>query len=251
MNWSPPLRPRPFLPMPTSTSLEDAALFVASSRPKTSPTPTLAFRSVSHSTEASSGSPSTSYSPYTNILSRMGLFSNDGDGGTTPKKGQAQAQTRDASANVNARKVLSPEAIFCDSPDPSSFDRYSLSSLANMSIQSNHTVRPNRPKTKRSLAKLLDLTLPGSVRASEDSTGTPNSFSPSNESDVSVLLAPAPPSEASPTTSSMDEDDEYSSDDEEYYMPDTLRRRGNLLHHRFAPEAAPYMQAYSVMSLNK
>lgn len=40
-------------------------------------------------------------------------------------------------------------------------------------------------------------------------------------------------------------------DDEHRYFLNTLCKRGNMLHHPFPREAAPYMQAYSVTALNK
>lgn len=232
MDYSQPTSARP-PHLPTSTSLEDPALFsVASSGPERAP-----LRSID--------SPSPSGRWF-----KMGLFYNK-DGApvasstSTPKKHHAPA---------DAGKLLSPEAMYCDSPS-SSAEHYSL--FGSSSIHSSETIRPNLIlKSKKSIAKLLDLTLPGStMRSSSEVSAAEVSFS-STESEYSVVLAPTPPSNTSPTTSYAtttgdEEDCEGSDEEEEYYFPTSLRRRGIMLHHPFSHESAPYMQAYSVISLNR
>ncbi|THH33148.1 hypothetical protein EUX98_g1041 [Antrodiella citrinella] len=238
-------------PVPASTSLGDGAFFsAASSTPSRTPTPAPVpggpgyVRSNNRSTSSTSSESSTSsFSSgirYNQFFSKMGLFTKDApDNNTTPKKGQPLHD-----ASNNARKVFSPNAMFCESP-PSSEQH----SLSNISLISNATVRPayKQPKHKRSLAKLLDLTLPGSARSSEDSTpnGTPD-LSSSNESDGSSGLL-----HTSSTVSDDEDEEETSSEDEEdYYLISRLRQRGDMLHHRFSKDVAPYMQAYSTSSLN-
>ncbi|KAH8102385.1 hypothetical protein BXZ70DRAFT_1006316 [Cristinia sonorae] len=274
MSWTPTISTR--RRFPPSASLGDGVLLVASARPASKPlfSPVDGYSRKS----TSSAAPSTRSTSTSGIWwSKMGLFNNKegvtvNSTRTSSEKVSSSSPTPSAqyelgtpvntisNKNLPRDRVLSPEVLFCSSPTP--IDPFNP--LANASFASSTTIRPNNwdkaraIKPKRSLANLLDLRTPAAPRASFSATNycdTSSTFTTPDlsegSSDFSFTL-PETPSPVSGFDSPDEFDDEGENDeiDEAYQFRHTLGKRGNLPHHRFPPEVAPYMPAYTAISLN-